>query len=106
LAQLAQDDRREWIDSVPAIAPNRLRLTDAQTFHADAAVMLIQSFGNKADVRDDFDNFDQSLNAERIGTNIYSVTAKESPELYLAWCQGDPKFLEAKLPSAPQFAHA
>jgi hypothetical protein len=79
-------------------------LLTAKLFHADTAVMLIQSFGNKANLRTDFDNFGQSLNAQRIGTNIYSITAKESPKLFLAWCQGDPKFLEVKLPSAAQFA--
>jgi Domain of unknown function (DUF6946) len=79
-------------------------LLTAKLFHADTAVMLVQSFGNKANLRADFDNFGQSLNAQQIGTSIYSITAKESPELFLAWCQGDPKFLEVKLPSARQFA--
>lgn len=79
-------------------------LLTAKQFHADTAVMLIQSFGNKANLRADFDNFGQSLNAQRIGSNIYSVTGKDSPKLFLAWCQGDSKFLEVKLPSAREFS--
>jgi hypothetical protein len=79
-------------------------LLTAKLFHADTAVMLIQSFGNKASLRTDFHNFCQALNAQRIGSNIYSVTAKESPKLFLAWCQGDLKFLQVKLPSAREFA--
>jgi hypothetical protein len=78
-------------------------LLTARLFHARTAVMLVQSFGNKADLRTDFDNFGESLNAQRIGTNIYSITAHESPNLFVAWCQGDPKFLEVQLPSARQF---
>jgi hypothetical protein len=81
-------------------------LLTARLFHAKTAVMLVQSFGNKANLRADFDNFGQSLNAQRIGPNIYSITSKDSPNLFLAWCQGDPKFLEVKVPPAPQFAEA
>jgi hypothetical protein len=73
-------------------------------FHARTAVMLVQSFGNKTNLRADFDNFRECLHAQRLRENIYSITAKESPKLFLAWCQGDPKFLEVELPPAPQFA--
>lgn len=79
-------------------------LLTARLFHARTAVMLVQSFGNKANLRADFDNFGESPNGERIGANMYSITAKEPPKLFLAWCQGDPKFLEVNLPSARQFA--
>jgi len=79
-------------------------LLTARLFHARTAVMLVQSFGNKANLRADFDYFGESLNGQRIGANIYSITAKESPKLFLAWCQGETKFLEVKLPPAPQFA--
>jgi hypothetical protein len=79
-------------------------LLTARLFHAKTAVMLVQSFGNKVILRADFDNFGESLNAQRIGANIYSITAHDSPHLFVAWCQGDSKFLEVELPSAPQFA--
>jgi hypothetical protein len=79
-------------------------LLTARLFHARTAVMLVQSFGSKVNLRADFDNFSECLNAQRVGDNIYSIASKESPKLFLAWCQGDPQFLEVDLPPAPQFA--
>jgi hypothetical protein len=78
-------------------------LLTARLFHADTAVMLVQSFGNKESLRADFDRFAEALAAQRVGSDMYSITAAESPKLFLAWCEGDSQFLEVDLPPAHQF---
>ena len=75
-------------------------LLTGRLFHAQTAVMLVQSFGHKVALRQDFDQFSDSMNAQGVGPNLYSISAAESPAIYLAWCQGDPQFLEVVLPPA------
>jgi hypothetical protein len=75
-------------------------LLTARLFHARTAVMLVQSWGDKPAVRDDFNRFCELLNAREVSAGVYSIPAAEAPALFLAWCQGEPQFLKVDLPSA------
>jgi hypothetical protein len=46
--------------------------------------------------------FCELLSAREVSTGVYSIPAAQPPALVLAWCQGDPKFLQVELP--PYFA--
>jgi len=75
-------------------------LLTAREFHAAAAVMFVHAFDTPAAQRLDFDAFRAALNAHEVAPLVYKVPSFESPALYLAWCDGDPKFREVLLPSA------
>lgn len=75
-------------------------LLTAREFHASAAVMLVQAFDTPVSQRQDFEAFRSVLRAEEVAPLIYKVPGFQSPTLYLAWCDGDPKFRQAVLPSA------
>jgi hypothetical protein len=75
-------------------------LLTARLFHAGTAVTLIQSFGNNAARREDFKQFCESLQAREAAAGLYSVKTSKAPALFLAWCQGDPRFLNVDLPRA------
>jgi hypothetical protein len=75
-------------------------LLTARLFHARTAVMLVQSWGDKPAVRDDFNRFCELLNAREVRAGVYSVPTAEAPALFLAWCRGEPQFLQVNLPSA------
>jgi len=73
----------------------------AREFHAHAAVMLVQSFGDKLSLRADFDAFCRALNAEALPGGINGVRSVGKPRLFLGWCTGDPQFLQVELPHDP-----
>jgi hypothetical protein len=81
-------------------------LLTAELFHASTAVMLVQSFGNNAAVRQDFENFCMYVGAVTITNGLHSVPRESGPSLFLGWCDGNKQFLEVELPSAPTFAGA
>jgi hypothetical protein len=71
----------------------------ARDFHAGVAVMMVQSFGKKASLREDFDAFCHALNAEKLAGGMAVVRSFSQPRLFLGWCNGDPQFLDVDLPS-------
>lgn len=71
----------------------------AREFHAKGAVMLIHAFGCPAARREDFRAFCTALGAVELAPGISRVPSFESPRLYLAWCDGDPKFRQIELAS-------
>lgn len=76
-------------------------LLTAQAFHANVAVMLIQSFasgGRRRELRHDFGSFSQQLGSIPLSEDIYVVRAFLTPRLVLAWCDSDQSFLDAELP--------
>lgn len=113
-ASQGQSDRLEYLRQLLGIPslPDSIRyqllhrtaaaLLTARLFHAGTAVMLVQAWGDKATVRGDFDRFCELLSARKIGAGVYSIPTAAAPTLFLAWCQGDPKFLQVELP--PYFA--
>ncbi len=72
----------------------------AREFHARVAVMLVQSFGQRASLREDFEAFCRSLGAQDMPGGIKVVRSLSEPRLFLGWCEGDHRFLEVELPSA------
>jgi hypothetical protein len=72
----------------------------AREFHAHAAVMMVQSFGNKSPLRGDFDTFCRAMGAESLTKGIAVVRSFGPPRLFLGWCNGDPQFLDVTLPAA------
>ena len=78
-------------------------LLTARDFHAVAAVMLVQAFDTPEARRGDFEAFKTALDAREVAPLIYKVDSFDGPALYLAWCDGDSRFRNVTLPSAPQF---
>jgi hypothetical protein len=78
-------------------------LLTARDFHAAAAVMLVQAFDTPEAQRSDFQAFKTALDAREVAPLIYKVDSFTGPALYLAWCDGDSRFRNVTLPSAPQF---
>lgn len=74
-------------------------LLAARDFHAKSAAMLVHSFGKQPGQRDDFDAFCKALGAHDLGNGVYVVGNQTQPRLFLAWCNGDQRFLETDLPS-------
>jgi hypothetical protein len=74
----------------------------AREFHAPVAVMLVQSFGNRGTVREDFNAFCRALGAQSLPGGIALVPSFSQPRLFLGWCSGDLRFLEVNLPSMVQ----
>ena len=74
-------------------------LLTARDFHAKTAVMLVHSFGQQPSLRDDFDAFCKALGARDLGNGLHTVTVFSEPRLFLAWCNGDQRFLNVDLPS-------
>jgi hypothetical protein len=70
----------------------------AQKFHAHAAVMVVQSFGSKGSVREDFDRFCRTLKTQTRPGGLATVPSFAQPRLFLGWCEGDPRFLDVELP--------
>ena len=75
-------------------------LLTAKDFHGASAVMLVHAFGTPADRRKEFEEFAAAMRAKQIGRGIYAVPRLEKPTLYLAWCDGDARFLKAELPTS------
>jgi uncharacterized protein DUF6946 len=72
----------------------------AQEFHANAAVVLIHSFGRRKSVRDDFESFCHALSAQDLPGGMKSVSSFAKPRLFLGWCDGDHRFLDVQLRDA------
>lgn len=77
-------------------------LLAARDFHAKSGVMLVHSFVNLPALRDDFEAFCRALCARHLGEGLYVVTTPSEPKLFLAWCNGDTRFLNVNLPSIPK----
>ena len=75
-------------------------LLTAREFHAHSAVMLVQSFSDKPNLRADFDAFCEALGAKQLSLEVRDAPAFSGPRLYLAWCNGNRKYLDVELPSA------
>lgn len=71
----------------------------AREFHAHVAVMVVQSFGTRPSLREDFDAFCRSLGTEDMPGGLRVVPSARRPRLFLGWCMGDCRFLDAILPS-------
>jgi hypothetical protein len=74
-------------------------LLTARDFHARTAVMLVQAFDTPAVLRADFLAFVQAMGAIEVAPLVYRAPSFSNPGLYLAWCEGDPKFRNVLLPS-------
>lgn len=75
-------------------------LLTARDFHAESAVLLVHAFGSPTNVRGDYIAFAKAMRGLEIAPSVYKVPSFDSPTLYLAWCDGDPQFLQVELPSA------
>jgi hypothetical protein len=73
-------------------------LLTAQQFHARSAVMLVHAFGTPAHRRTDFTDFCAAIDSTEVSPGVWRAALSVGPALYLAWCDGDPKYLAAALP--------
>lgn len=73
-------------------------LITARSFHARAAVMIVQSFSKDGRWRDDFDMFARTVGAVGCSDGLFKLEAHQSPALYLAWVAGDRRFAEVDIP--------
>jgi len=71
----------------------------AREFHAGSAVMLIHAFDAPPHRRQDFEAFCGALRAKPLCPFVYAVPEFDRPALYLAWCNGDPRYRDVDLPS-------
>lgn len=74
-------------------------LLTAREFHAQAAVMLVHSFGHQPNLRADFDAFCNALGTKELSLGVHVAPTFSSPRLYMAWCSGNRKYLDVELPS-------
>jgi hypothetical protein len=74
-------------------------LLTARQFHAQTAVMLVQCFGDKPNLRADFEAFCRALRTKELSSALRVAPAFSGPSLYLAWCSGNHKYLDVELPS-------
>jgi hypothetical protein len=72
-------------------------LLTARQFHAGSAVMAVHAFGTPADRRSDFDAFAAAIRGRPVSQEVIEVDGFSEPRLFLAWCEGDRKFLQTKL---------
>ena len=75
-------------------------LLTARAFHAQTAVMLVQSFSPTSKWRENFDAFCTEMNALPVANGLLEANLSKSPRLLLGWCTGDPRHRETELPSA------
>lgn len=75
-------------------------LLTAREFYASVAIMLVHAFDTPITQRHDFEAFRMALRAQQVAPLVYKVPPFERPALYLAWCDGDPKFRKVVLPNA------
>jgi hypothetical protein len=73
-------------------------LLTAQQFHAHCAVMLVHAFGTPVARRSDFTAFCAAMGSTEVSPGVWRATLAAGPTLYLAWCDGDPKYLATELP--------
>ena len=67
----------------------------ARQFHAPTAVMLLHAFESPADTRADFNKFAKQLHGMTLTPRLFEIPRQDGLALYLAWCEGDSKFLKA-----------
>lgn len=71
----------------------------ARAFHASTTVMLVQAWNSTPEQRKDFEAFCDALGAEHSGAGVRHLARSSAPKLYLAWCDGDPHFLQSSSPA-------
>jgi hypothetical protein len=112
----ASDEQRKRLDFLHSVLGLAEPLTDsiryqllhrtasailtARQFHANTAVMLVQSFSPDARWRDDFLEFASAMGCKPEGERPMPVPDHDRPSLYLAWCAGDQQYREADLREA------
>lgn len=69
----------------------------ARDFHAATAVMLVQAWKSSPEQRRDFEVLVQALGAAPCCAGVWAVGRVAQPTLFLAWCDGEPQFLDATL---------
>ncbi len=74
-------------------------LLAAREFHAQNAVMVVQSFSPTQKWRKDFEQFAAALGAVQIEADLFEVHLESHLRLLLGWCTGDAQYLEVELPS-------
>jgi hypothetical protein len=78
-------------------------LLTASEFHARSAVMLAHCFGDKPNLRTDFEKFCSAMGAKQLSDGVHVASLFSDPSLYLVWCNGNRKYLEFELPGTPAF---
>lgn len=73
-------------------------LLTARQFHARCAVVLVHAFGTPAQRRSDFTAFCAAMGSTEVSPGVWRAMLATGPTLYLAWCDGDPKYLATELP--------
>ena len=75
-------------------------LLTAMDFHARTAVMLVHAWNATPEQCADFNAFGDALAADTCGPGVRKVKHLRETNLYLAWCDGDPKFLDMTIEDA------
>ena len=64
----------------------------AQLFHAQVAIMLVQSFSPVERWREDFHVFCRALGVSTASDSVAVVQRHNAPRLFVGWCKGDQRF--------------
>ena len=62
--------------------------------------MMVQAWHAPASRRQDFADSCLAVSGKQCAPLVYQAPAIEHPKLFLAWCDGDLKFLQVELPRA------
>jgi hypothetical protein len=74
-------------------------LLAAREFHADVAVMMIHSWGNRPELKADFEMFCGAMGAGSLPGGLKVVRRFNGPTLNLGWCDGHTEHLSHTLHS-------
>jgi hypothetical protein len=77
-------------------------LLAANEFHANVAVMLIQSWGTNPALKVDFERFCEATRAETLPGGLKEIRRAKEPRLFVGWCDGDVGFARIPLPTSMQ----
>lgn len=75
-------------------------LLTAQEFYAGTAVMMVQAWDAPSARQDEFKAFCSAMRGKQLSPLVFALPDFERPKLFVAWCNGDPKFLNVELPSS------
>jgi hypothetical protein len=62
--------------------------------------MMVQAWDAPPARRNDFATFCLAASGKQLAPLVYQLPEFQSLKLFLAWCDGAPKFLNVELPSA------
>lgn len=112
-ASAGQQERLEYLHTVLGLSkrlPDTIRyqlvhrlasaVLTARQFHAQTAVMLVQSFSPDSRWFDDFEAFASAIGSTAAKGSVATIPSVQAPTVYMGWCSGDQRHRAAVLEGA------